>query len=149
MGRRDLRKLDEGFCRWFVSEVGVGDMGCFRVLPLRLMGTDEDEAIGRSRYCRCMFLVVWMRQGRRYKCHCDSWMRECQKGILPCPCNSKSLAASPRPSFATYILYGLLYLMMFTTECVFQNCIIESSFRINCPSISQTNKSAKDTFPEI
>lgn len=51
-------------------EVGVGDAGCLGVLPLRLLGVDEDGAIGGNRRCRCVFLVVWAKARKKCRCHC-------------------------------------------------------------------------------
>lgn len=49
VGRRDLKKLGGFWYCWsFVLEVGVGDLGCFGVLPLRFMGAEEEEVIGRN-----------------------------------------------------------------------------------------------------
>ena len=48
VGRRDWRGLD-ACCCWLGLEVGVGgDAGCLGVLPLRLMGADEEEGIIRK-----------------------------------------------------------------------------------------------------
>lgn len=59
VGRRDVRMLEEWFCCcWVVLEVVVGCVGCLGVRPLRLMGADEEEAIGRICCCRCVFLMV-------------------------------------------------------------------------------------------
>lgn len=45
--------LDVCCCWWcFVLEVGVGDLGCLDVLPLRRMGAEEEDAIGRKGCCR-------------------------------------------------------------------------------------------------
>lgn len=72
VGRRVLRKLGGvGGCWSFGLEVEVGCLGCFGVLPLRLMGAEDEEAIGRNGRCGDVFLMVWVESRVRCRCHCD------------------------------------------------------------------------------
>lgn len=150
VGRRDSRKLDGLLCRGLVSEVGVGDVGCLGVLPLRRMGADEEEDIGRDRCCKCVFLMVWGRSRNRYRCHCDSWLRECQREfwlVQACQATRNLLALV----LIRHLLrmFWALYLHRMRLLSLQHTNNIESPFRINCPSMSQTNISAKHAFPDM
>lgn len=62
----------------------MGDVGCLGVLPLRLMGAEEEETIGKTRSCGCVFLIVWVRLRKICRCHCGVWYYVCVKTNLPC-----------------------------------------------------------------
>ena len=62
-------------CCWlFVQEVevDVGGLGCFGVLPLRLMGAEEEEEVIRRNGCyRIVFLIVGVKLHEKCRCHYD------------------------------------------------------------------------------
>lgn len=72
---------------WLVGvKVGVGCLGGFGVLPLRLVGAEEEEeAIGRNGCCGIVFLSGWVTLREKCRCHCDSGDVVNVGGILPCP----------------------------------------------------------------
>ena len=70
VGRRDWRRLGRlGWGSWFVGE---GEAGCLGVLPLRRVGAEDEEAMGRNRWGRCvLLLIVWVNPRKKCRCHCE------------------------------------------------------------------------------
>ncbi len=71
VGSKDCRKLDERCCWPLLLDVVVGDAGCLGVLPLRLMGAEEKEAIGRSLFCICGLGMFRVKARKICRCHCE------------------------------------------------------------------------------
>ena len=73
---------------WLVvlEEVDVGGLGCLGVLPLRLMGAEEEEeVIGRNGCCGNVFLIFCVKLREKSRCHCDFGDVVSVGRILPCP----------------------------------------------------------------
>lgn len=83
-----MRKLDEGRCWFELEAVVVVDVGCLGVLPLRLMGLEEEEAIGRIHYRRCVLLMVPVDPRKNCICHCETGNFVSVKMVFPRSANS-------------------------------------------------------------
>ena len=109
VGRRDLRKLES--CCWVVLEALVG---CLGLLPLRLMGAEEEEAIGGFLFCSYVFELVWVKSRKICRCDWDFWNCVSVKGICRVQATrSMIFYASLRPSLSTRF-------SDICSECVFQ-----------------------------